>query len=76
MRRVISWPLSRSLRQVAIVPSCRRGRARSICRQREASQLPLDRKKELADFVVDNSGDLEDSVRQLQEFVSSWNQQN
>lgn len=53
-----------------------RGWDDSRLRQREASQLPLDRKKELADFVVDNSGDLEDSVRQLQEFVSSWNQQN
>jgi len=49
----------------------RRGWDDSRLREREASQLTLKRKQELADFVVDNSGSLENSVRQLREFVSS-----
>lgn len=39
--------------------------------RREASQLPLDEKRKAADFVVNNSGSLAESVRQLTEFVRS-----
>ncbi len=37
--------------------------------RREASQLPLDEKRKAADFVVNNSGSLPESVQQLMEFV-------
>jgi dephospho-CoA kinase len=37
---------------------------------REASQLPLDEKRKAADFVVDNSGSLEESIEQLMRFVA------
>ena len=53
-----------------------RGWDDSRFREREASQLALDRKQELADFVVDNSGSLEDGIRQLREYVSSLTRQN
>jgi dephospho-CoA kinase len=38
--------------------------------RREASQLPLDEKRQAADFIVDNSGSLERSIAQLAEFVT------
>lgn len=38
--------------------------------RREASQLPLDEKRKAADFVVDNSGLLEQSIQQLTQFVT------
>jgi len=37
--------------------------------RREASQLPLDEKRKAADFVVNNSGSLAESVLQLTELV-------
>ena len=36
---------------------------------REASQLSLDEKRQAADFVVDNSGKIEDAGLQLQKFI-------
>ncbi|MBI1311648.1 dephospho-CoA kinase [bacterium] len=38
--------------------------------RREASQLPLDEKRKAADFVVDNSGSLEQSICQLTQFLT------
>ncbi len=38
--------------------------------RREASQLPLDEKRKAADFIVDNSGSLEQSIAQLAKFVT------
>jgi dephospho-CoA kinase len=40
-------------------------------RKREASQLSVDEKAEAADFVIDNSGSLENSVHQLNQIVLS-----
>jgi dephospho-CoA kinase len=36
-------------------------------RQRLAAQLPIDEKRELADYVIDNSGSLADTERQVKE---------
>ena len=43
----------------------------SELQRREASQLPLEEKRKAADFVVNNSGSLAESIRQLTEFVRS-----
>ena len=40
-------------------------------KRREASQLPLEKKQEAADFIVDNSGSLEHSIQQLLQFVNA-----
>lgn len=39
---------------------------------REAVQMPADKKKERADVVVDNGGSAEATVAQVDEFVRSW----
>ena len=39
-------------------------------KRREASQLSLEEKQEAADFIVDNSGSLENSIQQLLKFVN------
>lgn len=39
--------------------------------RREASQWPIARKRSVADFVVDNSGNLEVAVDQLEQFVKT-----
>jgi dephospho-CoA kinase len=49
--------------------------ARDACTREDAlarvrSQLPLDRKRELADHVIDNSGSLEDTTRQVRELYA------
>lgn len=51
-----------------------RGWDETELRRREASQLPLKQKTEAADFVIDNSGSLEDSVNQLHQIVLSLKQ--
>lgn len=48
-----------------------RGWGETELRRREASQLPLKEKAETADFVIDNSGSLKDSVNQFYQFVLS-----
>lgn len=49
-----------------------RGWSAAELERREASQLPLTEKQQRADFVVDNSGSLEDSARVL----ADWLRQN
>ncbi|KAG0614710.1 hypothetical protein M758_6G197800 [Ceratodon purpureus] len=39
-------------------------------RARIDSQLPLDKKRDLADYVIDNSGSLEDTILQIQKLKS------
>ena len=46
-----------------------RGWDETELRRREASQLPLKEKTEAADFVIDNSGSLVESVNQLHQIV-------
>lgn len=48
-----------------------RGWSEDELRRREASQLPLNEKRQVADFVVDNSGEVSNSVEQLKQFVLS-----
>ena len=48
-----------------------RGWDETELRRRETSQLPLKEKTAAADFVIDNSGSLEDSVNQLHQIVLS-----
>lgn len=45
----------------------RDGCTRAEAEQRVRAQLPLDRKRELADHVIDNSGPLADTERQVRE---------
>ncbi|MCI0636208.1 MAG: dephospho-CoA kinase, partial [Actinobacteria bacterium] len=45
----------------------RDGCPRAEAEQRVRAQLPLDRKRELADHVIDNSGTLADTERQVRE---------
>ena len=46
-----------------------RGWAQGEMERREAFQAPLERKKELARWIVDNSGTLEDSRRQVRRIL-------
>ena len=48
-----------------------RGWDETELRRREASQLPLEKKKQASKFVVDNSRNLNDSVTQLRQIVLS-----
>lgn len=48
-----------------------RGWDEAELRGREASQLPLEKKKQASKFVVDNSRNLNDSVTQLRQIVHS-----
>lgn len=40
-------------------------------KHRESTQLPLTTKKQLADFIVDNSGTIEDASRQLTDILTT-----
>ncbi|RYM06908.1 dephospho-CoA kinase [Sporolactobacillus sp. THM7-7] len=40
---------------------------------RIGTQIPLDRKKKLADAVIDNSGSLRETENQLKELLKRWN---
>lgn len=51
-----------------------RGWDETELRRREASQLPLEKKKQASNFVVDNSRNLNDSVSQLRQIVLSLTQ--
>jgi dephospho-CoA kinase len=44
--------------------------SRAEAEQRARAQLPLDRKRELADHVIDNSGSLADTERQVRELYA------
>lgn len=48
-----------------------RGWDETELRRRESSQLPLTEKTEAADYVIDNSGSLEDSINQLHQIILS-----
>lgn len=49
----------------------RDGYDRDEAERRIASQMPLDQKRALADHVIDNSGSLEATERQVQELYAS-----
>jgi len=51
-----------------------RGWDEAELRRREASQLPLEKKKQASKFVVDNSRNLNDSVTQLRQIVLTLTQ--
>lgn len=51
--------------------ACSRGWADDELQRREACQWPLDRKRSLADFVVDNAAAADVAVDQVVEFVKS-----
>jgi dephospho-CoA kinase len=52
-------------RQVA-----RNGYGRDEAERRVRAQLPIDEKRRLADFVIDNSGSLEETERQVRDLVA------
>ncbi|MFZ0702167.1 MAG: dephospho-CoA kinase [Candidatus Acidiferrales bacterium] len=49
-----------------------RGMTREQAERRIASQLPLDKKRQLADDVIDCSRTIEDTRRQTEEVLSRW----
>ena len=49
----------------------RDGCTRDEAEQRVRAQLPLDRKRELADHVIDNCGSLAETERQVRELYAS-----
>jgi len=44
----------------------------SEARARIASQIPIEEKRELADVVIDNSGEWQDTERQVRELYDEW----
>lgn len=51
----------------------RDGSSREDARERIASQIPVSRKAEMADAVIDNNGTEEESFRQLRDILHRWN---
>ena len=49
----------------------RNGYDREEARRRVKAQLPLDEKREMADYTIDNTGTLEDTERQVRELVEN-----
>ncbi|HEB89335.1 MAG TPA: dephospho-CoA kinase [Deltaproteobacteria bacterium] len=47
----------------------RDGCTREEAERRIAAQLPIDRKRELADYMIDNSGSIDETRRQVEELV-------
>lgn len=47
----------------------RDGITKELAEERIASQMPLSDKRELADVVIDNSGSLEDTQRQVENYI-------
>jgi dephospho-CoA kinase len=37
-----------------------------------ASQIPIEGKKKLADYLIDNSGTIEETKRQVEKLVEKW----
>lgn len=51
----------------------RDGSSREDARERITSQIPVSRKAEMADAVIDNNGTEEESFRQLRDILHRWN---
>ncbi|MGH9864901.1 MAG: dephospho-CoA kinase [Candidatus Acidiferrales bacterium] len=51
-----------------------RGLTREQAARRIASQMPIDEKQRLADDVIDCSGTLDETCRQVDEVLARWNQ--
>ncbi|MYL20009.1 dephospho-CoA kinase [Halobacillus litoralis] len=51
----------------------RDGSSREDARERIASQIPVSRKAEMADAVIDNNGTEEESFHQLRDILHRWN---
>jgi dephospho-CoA kinase len=52
--------------------AAQRGWSEKEVHAREAAQMPLPEKKHCADYVVDNSGTPEETVRQVEDLLSRW----
>ena len=50
----------------------RNGYPRDEAERRVASQMPIDDKKALADVVIDNSGELAETLRQVDGLYAEW----
>jgi len=57
-------------KEVAKKRALRRGMTEEDFNRRWEKQLDIDRKRELADFVIDNSGSLEETERQVRELMA------
>ncbi len=57
-------------KEVAKKRALQRGMTEEDFSRRWEKQMDIDRKRELADFVVDNSGSLEETEKQVKEFMS------
>jgi dephospho-CoA kinase len=68
---VIALVYAREEQQLARVIA-RDGLAPEDARARIASQLPIEEKRALADVVIDNSGDWQDTAKQVRELYAEW----
>jgi dephospho-CoA kinase len=68
---VIALVYAREEQQLARVVA-RDGLAPEDARARIASQLPIEEKRALADVVIDNSGDWQDTAKQVRELYAEW----
>mgnify|MGYP003623864563 FL=1 len=44
-------------------------------KRRMASQMPQERKKELADYIIDNSGTPEETLKQAETLLRLWREE-